>query len=498
MLTFDISYLQGGNASVLIEEYKQNPNTLARQRELDVRSSHVIATSARTPSSHLANMRRLAAWLRANPNVRVQDVAYSTTARKVHHPIRFALAAPTLQEAVSKIEAEIQSATSSAKKTAPSAIVFVFTGQGSHYAGMGSELYCTSPVFRQTADLCAAICASHQFPPFLDIITTDAVDMSTKNAAQVQLAVVTLEIALTAFWRSSAGIEPTMVIGHSLGEYAALHAAGVLSLTDMLYLVGQRACLLLERCELNSSAMLSVSASATTVRDHLAQLGDSSCGTACINSPMATVISGTAEDLARMQTNMTTSRTKMLSVPFAFHSFQMDAILPDYKAVASGVTYLPPNIPMASTLLASVVDTPGVFGEDYLTRQTREAVDFSGGVNAVKSALKNDDAFWLEIGPSPVCTSFVQATVSPPPARVNHSIDAKNSNWASISKTLVAAYTSGVDVDWLALHAPYESNLELVTLPTYAWDVKDYWITHTDKNSSSMVPSAAATQTAPP
>ena len=441
-------------------------------------------------------MRRLAAWLRANPNARIQDVAYSTTVRKVHHPIRFALAASTLPEAVSKLETEIQRATSSIKKSAAPAVVFVFTGQGSHYAGMGCELYRTSPIFRKTVDLCAAICAFHKFPSFLDIIITDAVDMSTRNAAQVQLAVVTLEIALTAFLRFSAGIEVAMVIGHSLGEYAALYAAGVLSLTDTLYLVGQRARLLLERCEPNSCAMLSVSASAAIVRDHLARLGNSSCEMACINSPNATVVSGTAEDLARIRTNITVqdvnTRPQMLSVPFAFHSFQMDAILPDYKTLASGVTYLPPKIPVASTLLASVVDVSNVFGEDYLMQQTRQAVDFYGGLNAVKSALKNDDPVWLEIGPGPVCTSFVRATPSPPPTRINHTIDAKSSNWASISKTLVAAYTSGVDVDWLTLHAPYESSLELLTLPAYAWDVKDYWITHTDKNNGALIPADAA------
>ncbi|KAI9695808.1 MAG: polyketide synthase pks13 [Bogoriella megaspora] len=491
----------GGNASVLIEEYKQDPATLARQRELDARSSHVIATSARTPLSHLANMRRLATWLRANPNTRMQDVAYSTTARKVHHPFRFALAASTLQEAVSKLEAEIQRATRSTKKSAPPAVVFVFTGQGSNYAGVGCELYRTSPIFCKTVNLCADICASHQFPPFLDIITTDTVDMSTKNAAQVQLAMVTLQIALTAFWRSSAGIEAAMVIGHSLGEYAALHAAGVLSLIDTLYLVGQRAHLILERCEPNSCAMLSVSVSASEAQEHIVELGDSSCGVACINSPVATVISGAAKDLALIQANITTkeasARTKMLSVPFAFHSFQMDAILPDYKAIASGVTYLPPKIPVASTLLASVVDVPGVFGEDYLAQQTRQAVNFYGGLDAVKAALKNDDPFWLEIGPSPVCTSFVRATLSPSSSRINHTIDANSSNWTSISRTLVAAYSSGIDVDWLALHEPYESNLELLALPTYAWDVKDYWITHTDRNNGALVPNAKAVPSDP-
>jgi acyl transferase domain-containing protein len=230
--------------------------------------------------------------------------------------------------------------------------------------------------------------------------------------------------------------------------------------------------------------MLSVSASLATVRDRLAQRKDSSCGVACINSPSATVISGTAEDLAQIQADITAqdakTRSTILSVPFAFHSSQMDAILHDYKALASSVTYLPPKIPVASTLLASLVDGPDVFSEDYLVMQTRQAVDFCGGLNAVKSALKNP--FWLEIGPGPVCSSFVRATLSPPPAKINHTIDANSSNWASISKSLAMAHTSGADVDWLALHAPYEGNLELLPLPTYAWDVKDYWITHTDKN----------------
>lgn len=452
-------------------------------------------------------MRRLASWLRVNPEAQIQDVAYSTTARKVHHPIRFALAASTSQEAASKLEAEVQRVANSAspKKSASPPVVFVFTGQGSHHYAMGSQLYRTNDVFRKTADLCATICASYQFPPFMDIITgsintLDTADnISSKNAVQVQLAVVTLEVALAAFWRSSAGIEPSMVMGHSLGEYAALHVAGVISLTDTLYLVGQRARLLLERCKPSSCAMLSVSASAANVRDHLSRLGDScsSCAVACINSPIATVISGTTGDLVHIQANMTTQdsnlRTKLLSMPFAFHSFQMDAILADYKALASGVTYLPPKVPVASTLLASVVDKPGIFGEDYLSRQTRQAVDFCGGLDAAMSALKRDDPFWLEIGPGPVCSSFIRTTLSPSPARINHTIDANSNgdNWASVSKTLVAAYTSGVDVDWLALHAPYEGSSRLLTLPTYAWDVKDYWITHTDKKTDALVPTSS-------
>ena len=446
-------------------------------------------------------MRRLAGWLRANPNTQIQDLAYSTTARRVHHPIRFAFAASTLQKAIFELEAEIERVTagSAAAKSMPADVVFIFTGQGSHYAGMGAELYHTSLVFRRTVDLCVSLCAFNKFPPFLEIITDSAGDVTSRDAAQIQLAVVTLEIALTAFWRS-VGIVPAIVIGHSLGEYAALHAAGVLSLADTLYLVGQRARLLLERCEPNSSAMLSVSASVATVRDCLSQRKDSSCSVACMNSPSATVISGTAEDLAQIQADITTrdvkTRTTMLSVPFAFHSSQMDVILEDFKALASGVTYLPPKVPVASTLLASLVEGPGIFSEDYLVRQMRQAVDFCGGLNAIKSALKNP--FWVEIGPGPVCSSFVRAELSPPPAKISHTIDANSSNWASISKSLAMAHMSGVDVDWLALHAPYEDNLELLSLPTYAWDVKDYWITYTDKNRTLVTDETQATSLSKP
>ncbi|KIM92530.1 hypothetical protein OIDMADRAFT_62490 [Oidiodendron maius Zn] len=472
----------GGNACTLLEDYTPAGN---EQGAADPRSSHVIVTSARSRASYHANKRKLAQWLRANPAAKIEDVAYTTTARRMHHPFRFACTASSIQELITKLEvSDTTSSTSSSSRDPP--IVFVFTGQGSHYKGIGAELYHTSSIFRETVDLCMEICDNNKFPSFLDIITDDGVDLSTKDAAQIQLAVITLEIALTAFWRS-AGIEPAMVMGHSLGEYAALHAAGVLSLADTLYLVGNRALLFLKQCESGSCGMLAVSTSVTTVRDHLKRL-QSSCDVACINSPSATVISGTAKDLAQFHADLIAQdakvHAKILSTPFAFHSFQMDPILQNYISLAGGVTYSAPKIPVASTLLGSIVDGPGIFNQDYLAQQTRQAVDFVGGLNAVKSRLS--DPVWLEIGPGPVCTSFVRATLSPPPAKIMHTIEANNSNWTSISNSLSAGYMKGVDIDWLAFHKPYESNLDLLMLPAYAWDMKDYWVTWTEKDIEAV------------
>ena len=115
-----------------------------------------------------------------------------------------------------------------------SPVVFVFTGQGSHYAGMGSVLYDTSPVFRETVNLCATISGEQNLPPFQDLITQNDSAISNKTTLEVLLAILTLEIGLAALWRS-VGVQPSVVIGHSLGEYAALHVSGVLSLVSELF-----------------------------------------------------------------------------------------------------------------------------------------------------------------------------------------------------------------------------------------------------------------------
>jgi iterative type I PKS product template protein len=472
----------GGNACMLLEDFV--PSATVTQRKADPRLSHVITMSARTKAAYAQNKRNLIEWLRANPAARIEDVAYTTTARRMHHPFRFACTAASTSDVVKKLESD-ETPSSASMSVQP--VVFVFTGQGSHYAGMGAELYSTSPVFRDTIDMCAALCNKNNFPAFIDIITHAAVDMSTKTTVQIQLAVVALELALTAFWRST-GIEPNMVMGHSLGEYAALHAAGVLSLADTLYLVGSRALMLLERCEANSCSMVSFTASVSAVRDRLAQQPSSSCSVACINSPSATVVSGTAEDLAQFQADITTHdvkvRARPLSVPFAFHSFQVDPILADYSSLAAGVTFSTPKIPVASTLLGSIVDGPGVFNPEYLAQQTRQPVDFVGGLKSI--AAKIFDPVWLEIGPAPICTSFVRSTLSPAPGKLLYSIEANAGNWASLSKTLSLAYSSGINIDWLAFHRPFEHDLALLTLPGYAWDTKNYWVTYTDKGASPV------------
>ncbi|KAI9717847.1 MAG: polyketide synthase pks13 [Chrysothrix sp. TS-e1954] len=476
----------GGNGCLLLEDYGSSTTPITYE---DPRACHVIVSSAKTSFSYSANKQNLLNWIRANPQATIQDIAYTTTARRTHWPIRYACTASTKQDLITKLESSVAHASSDAPTVRKAPVVFVFTGQGSDYAGMGAELYLTNPVFRGTVDLCVRIAQDHNFPSYIDLITDKAVEKVTRDPVETQLALLTLEISLAAFWKSL-GVQPDMVIGHSLGEYAALQIAGVLSLADVVYLVGQRALLLQERCDAGSCTMLAIVASAATVQEHLAAQQHSSCAVACVNGPSATVVSGPAAEVAELQSQLAAHnvRSRILSVPFAFHSLQMDPMLSEFATLARAATYAQPKIPVASTLLASVIgmegDSNGVdctFSADYLAHQTRQKVDFVGALGAITSKI--DAPIWLEIGPSQVCGSFVQATLSS--SKSISTLEADTSDWASISKCLAGLYENGVEVDWLAFHRPYEDRLKLLTIPSYAWDLKNYWIPYTEPKASA-------------
>lgn len=485
----------GGNSCLLLEDYGGPRHVDERGVQPHCKwSSHVTVVTAKTPNALKSYKRKLLDWLKENPDSSIQNVAYTTSARRRHHPLRSAYVASTTQELVTQLESDIDYVRDMPKPrgTVPRPVVFIFTGQGSHYAGMGNQLYQTNGTFREKVDHCAQICADYGFPSFSEIITNSELDVSTKDPVQIQLAVFTLEIALAALWTSDAGLEASMVIGHSLGEYAALCIAGVLSLTDGLYLVGQRALLLSRLCEAGSHALLSVSAPTQAIQAWLDAQKDShsSCSVACTNSPNAMVIAGTRDEIEKLQAEIAQdlgARTKLLPIPYAFHSCHMDPLMRQYKALAQRVTFSAPKIPVASTLLASVYDSSEVFDAGYLCRQTREECRFSDTVRAANAWL--DDPIWLEIGPTQVCGPFVSATLSPPPGSgpIVSTLVASKDNWASMARCLAQLTENGVEIDWHRLYAPHYKTLRVLRLPTYSWELQDFWITHKESGKDGLV-----------
>ena len=466
---------KGGNTCLVLEEGPAKP-----QKRKDPRTFHVIVCSARTSRSFQENKRQLLECLKANLDTTLPDLAYSTTARRMHHSLRASYVVRSTEELAGLLTTDLEKG--STEKTATSgrrqSIIFAFTGQGSVYSGMGRQLFHTNTTFRDTITSYQEICDSLGLPQVVDLIASGDSDIHGKSLIQTSLALLFVELALADLWRFW-GIMPDLLIGHSLGEYAAMCTAGVLSISDTIYLVGQRAKMVEENCVAGSHAMLLVGASAEAISDKLTEMPNLLYEASCINAPDATVLSGPKKDLETVQRVMKQEgmRAKFLDIAYAFHSAQMDTILADLETRARGVHFGKPLIPIASTLLGKVITEAGTFGPSYLAGHTRQPVQFVRSLQESRTAgLIDEHSIWIEVGPEPVCLGLARSTLKIAPANLYPSVKASEDNWKTMSTCAAALYPSKLGISWADFHREYLSALTLLELPTYSFDVKDYWM----------------------
>ena len=491
----------GGNVSVLIHETPSYARLSPPSRS-DSRSHHVVVTSGRTEVAQAQNKDRLREYLLQHPETQLASLAYTTTARRMHHNLRDAYVATSVAELLHQMGQP-------AKLLTPaSSVVFAFTGQGSQYAGMGGTLYRTSPTFRRMLDSYQRLCDAQGLEcHFLDTIlgSGDAASTDSTNAARdMQVATVALEIALARYWESL-GLRPTLLIGHSLGEYAALCIAGVLSVGEALALTYERAKLIFTRCSPSEAGMLAVGLPASTVRWRIRDLPatTSTCEVCCINSPTSTVVGGPVAALDALETYLKSDgnvATTRLRVQHAFHTRQMDSLLDDLEANALRIPFQPPTLPVASTLLGKIVQPgeSGVFNATYFRRQTREPVAFCDAVLACESeGLIQDQSFVLEVGPHPTCINLVASSLQTANPNCYPSLRRGHNEWESISQCLAAAHRAQLPVAWAEFHKGHLDQVQLMSgLPTYAFDCQTFWVSY--KTPMVSQPITDATLNAPP
>ncbi|KAK4208426.1 hypothetical protein QBC37DRAFT_379096 [Rhypophila decipiens] len=462
----------GGNSAVILED-----GPVRELTDFDTRPTHVIAVSAKSKVSLKGNLERLLGYLEKNPETSIADLSYSLTARRYHHSYRVAVAASSIAQVEKQLTSALGNADSHKPIGAigPPPIAFAFTGQGASFKSFNLELYHDSPFFASQIQHLDALAQAQGFPSFIPALDGSHPMEHAHSPVITQLALVATEIALAKYW-GSLGVKPDVVVGHSLGEYAALHVAGVLSASDTLFLVGKRAKLLEEKCHVGSHKMVAVRASVAQIEE---KSGGKPYEIACINGPHDTVLSGSVQDMEAIVPVLEAAGYKCirLDVAFAFHSAQTVPVLEELEAVAnSGVIFQQPIIPVISPLLNKVIFDDKSVNGSYIRRATRETVDFLAALQtAHKIGTIEEDTAWIEIGPHPVCVGFIKSILS----NVNVAIPSLRrgeNNWTTMAQSLATLHCAGIPIGWNEFHKSFEKKLRLLDLPTYAWNNKNYWL----------------------
>lgn len=477
----------GGNTAMLLEEGPISPPIEAK----DPRSTMVIAVSGKSITSFRRNIRNLAFYLDENPATPLADLSYTTMARRHLFDHRVAFAVQDVVAAKDLLLSSIDNPFTVVPGSPPR-VIFTFTGQGSAYCSLGKILFETSTPFRDDLLRFEKIAHLHGFESFRPLIDGSVTDVNSLSPQLVQVGLTCVQIALARLWISW-GVQPAAVVGHSLGEYAALQIAGVLSISDTIYLVGSRAKVLQEACVFGSHAMLAVKSSVATVTKALA---GEAFELACINGSEETVLGGTLSAVDDIASRLATEGLNAikLHVPFAFHTSQVDPILDDFEIEARSAVFAKPTIPVISSLLGKVI-TEAEFDASYLRSHSREKVDFLAAITAAqKDNMISEETICVEIGSHPVCLGMIKSilghkTVTAP------SIRKGEDPWKTLSESIANLCCQGVTIKWSEYHSDFDDSHRLLTLPSYSFDLKKYWIDYKNNwtltKGDIVVPEAA-------
>jgi acyl transferase domain-containing protein len=430
------------------------PSQAARERQEEPGVAPVSEVllwplSAKTAAALPAVAQRLADHVERSPEISLRDLAFTYQIGKAGAPHRLALASSSRSELIAQCRAVRAPAFESGTRAAgrvgePMRTAFLFTGQGSQYAGMGAELYAASPVFRDSIDRCAAVLDRLLPHRLVDVLFDRSAPARIHETELTQPALFSLEYALAQQWMSW-GVVPGMLLGHSLGEWVAACIGGAVSVEDACALVFHRGALMQRLCR--RGAMLSVAAHEDAVTPVLARHGLQAV-IAVRNSTENLVVAGDAETLEIVQAELTrrSIKSKSLSVSHAFHSPMMEPMIASFASHLDRARISPLTIPMISNLDGTV--RQGGLDTGYWTSQIRSSVQLTACLATLEQWQPH---VILEIGPQPVLGKLAQQR-GMGGAAILQSLRRDHPELQTMSENLGRSWCAGLEVSWSALY----------------------------------------------
>ncbi|KVC55856.1 type I polyketide synthase [Burkholderia stagnalis] len=471
----------GTNAHVVLEEA---PATAPDERageapgaaQASARARHLLVLSGASDGALRDLAQRHAAHLAQLDAAQLADACFTAATARPHLPHRLSAVGATPAELAATLRAFVDGGEPAGlhvarlRAGATPKIAFLYTGSGAQYAGMGRDLYDAEPVFRYAIDRCERILADVLDVPLKAVMFGEGVDAALiDELAYLQPSLFAFEYAMTELWRSW-GIEPDVVIGHSLGELVAACVAGVFDLEDGLRLVATRG--LLMQSVPRKGEMLAIVAdlarAEAVVRDWPDDLA-----IAAINGPESIVISGTREGIGGAQAALDAVGVKCtrLQVSGAAHSALMDPILDPFEAVASRVRFQPPRIAVISNVTGAVASADDLCSPRYWRRHIRDTVRFAQGIETL---LDTRSEIVIEVGPRPTLLGIARDIVGDAPGVWLPSVHKGRGSMEQLTESVGAAHAHGARVDWHAFHR--DEPRRRVPLPAYPFQRKRYWV----------------------
>ena len=470
--------LTGTNAHLVLGSAPRSDVSAGQRASPEANRVFLLPLSAAAPEALRDMPGRWADFLKSNAGEQssLSDICFTAGARRTHHPFRLAVTGRSREELAPHLTESLQPTTYSLQPKAYSLkpqVVFVFSGQGPQWFGMGRCLFEREPVYRETIERCAALLEPLADWSLLEELSRNEAHSRLDQTEIAQPALFALQMGLAALWRSW-GIEPAAVAGHSLGEIAAACVGGALTLEQAVRVVFHRGRLMQRITGGGRMAALGVSQeeAETLIAPYAGRLG-----VAAINSPSSLTISGETDAVEAVcaELERTDVFCRMLPVSYAFHSPQVEPLCEELSQALDGLTPAASRVPIVSTLTGQLARA-GDYGPAYWPRNMRQSVQFAPAIRGLAAGAFPEvgpAAAFVELSPHPVLavpiTQCAAAEGSGAPFLASLRRDREEHE--TMLSSLGSLYVAGLQIRWERL---YQGG-RCVSLPSYPWQRERFW-----------------------